>query len=66
MVALFLIAKQVAVRCWWLTSIILAYSRGRDGENLGSKPAWANNSKDPISKNPITKKGWWSGLRCRP
>jgi hypothetical protein len=22
--------------------------------------------RDPISKKPITKKGWWSGLRCRP
>jgi hypothetical protein len=22
--------------------------------------------RDPISKKPITKKGWWSGSRCRP
>jgi hypothetical protein len=24
----------------------------------------ANSSRDP-SKKPITKKGWWSGSRCR-
>jgi hypothetical protein len=34
------------------------YSGGRDQENRGSKPAWANSSEDPISKKPITKKGW--------
>jgi hypothetical protein len=31
----------------------------------GSKPALANSSRDPISKNPITIKGWWSGSKCR-
>jgi hypothetical protein len=36
-------------------------------EDCGSKPAWANSSWDPISKNPITKKlGWWTGSRWRP
>jgi hypothetical protein len=34
------------------------YSGGRDQENRGWKPAWANSSEDPISKKPITKKGW--------
>jgi hypothetical protein len=28
------------------------------------KPAWANSSQDPISKKPITKKGWCSGSGC--
>jgi hypothetical protein len=32
------------------------YSGGRDLENQGSKPAWANSSQDPISKNPSPKK----------
>jgi hypothetical protein len=35
-----------------------SYSRGRDQEDVGSKPAWTNNSQDPILKKPITKKGW--------
>jgi hypothetical protein len=43
-----------------------SYSEGRDQEDLGSKPAWTNSSKDPVSKIPITKKGWWNGSRCRP
>jgi hypothetical protein len=32
-------------------------SGGRDQENYGLKPAWANGSQDPISKISITKKG---------
>jgi hypothetical protein len=43
-----------------------SYLGGRDQEDRGSKPAQANSSQDPISKKPITKKGWWSGSRCRP
>jgi hypothetical protein len=31
------------------------YSGGRDKEDQGLKPAWANSSQDPISKIPITK-----------
>jgi hypothetical protein len=38
-----------------------SYSEGRDLEDQDSKPAQANSSQDPISKKPITKKGWWSG-----
>jgi hypothetical protein len=38
---------------------------GRDQEDQGSKPAGANNSLDPILKNPITKKGWWSASKYR-
>jgi hypothetical protein len=41
------------------------YSGGRDQEDLGSKPAWANNSQDTISKNSSQKKGWWSGSRYK-
>jgi hypothetical protein len=39
-----------------------SYSGSRDQEDHSSKPAQANSSKDPISKIPNTKKGWWSGL----
>jgi hypothetical protein len=42
------------------------YSAGRDREDRGSKPAWANSSQDPILKKSIAKKGWWSNLRCKP
>jgi hypothetical protein len=42
------------------------YSGGRDQEDSSSKPARANSSRDPISKNLFTKKGWWSGSRCSP
>jgi hypothetical protein len=31
-----------------------------------SKLPQANSLGDPLSKKPITKKGWWSGSRCRP
>jgi hypothetical protein len=37
------------------------YSGGRDQEDLGSKPAQANSSRDPILKNPITNKGLVGG-----
>jgi hypothetical protein len=42
------------------------FSGGRDQEDHGSKPAWANSSQDPNLKKPITKKWWWSDSRCRP
>jgi hypothetical protein len=40
-----------------------SYSRGRDQEDHGSKPAWANSSQDPMLKNTVTNKGWWCGSR---
>jgi hypothetical protein len=33
-----------------------SYSGGRDQEDRGSKPARANSLRDPISKNPKTKR----------
>jgi hypothetical protein len=33
-----------------------SYSGSRDQEDHGSKPAWANSSRDPISKNPSQKR----------
>jgi hypothetical protein len=42
------------------------YSRGRDQEDHDSKPARANSSGDPISKNSITKKGWWNAQGVGP
>jgi hypothetical protein len=43
-----------------------SYSGGRDQEDHGSKPAWANSSRDPILKKPNTKKGWRSGSSVGP
>jgi hypothetical protein len=43
-----------------------SYSGGRDQEDCSLKPVQANSSWDPILKKSITKKGWWSGSRCRP
>jgi hypothetical protein len=42
------------------------YPGGRNEEDCGSKPAWANSLRDPILKKSITKKGWCSASRCRP
>jgi hypothetical protein len=44
----------------------LSYSGGRDQEDWGLKPAQASSLQDPSSKNPITKKSWWSDSRYRP
>jgi hypothetical protein len=33
-----------------------SYSGGRDQEDQGSKPAWANSWRDPMSKNPSQKR----------
>jgi hypothetical protein len=33
-----------------------SYSGGREQEDGGLKPAWANSSRDSIWKKPITKK----------
>jgi hypothetical protein len=33
-----------------------SYSGGRDQEDQGSKPAWANSLQDPILKNPTQKR----------
>jgi hypothetical protein len=33
-----------------------SYSVGRDQQDCGLKPAWANSLRDPISKKPNTKR----------
>jgi hypothetical protein len=33
-------------------------------QDSGLKPAWANRSRNPVWKTPITTKGWWRGSRC--
>jgi hypothetical protein len=36
-----------------------SYSGGRDKEDLSSKPAWADSSRNPILKKFITQEDWW-------
>jgi hypothetical protein len=49
-----------------MSSRILATQEAEIGGS-SSKPAQANSSLDPISRKPITKKGWLvGGSRCRP
>jgi hypothetical protein len=50
---------------WWLTPVILPYSRGRDQEDHGSKPAQANSLSDPILKNPSQKLGLVEWLKVK-
>jgi hypothetical protein len=57
--------KKFKTGCQWLTSIILATQEAEiRGIEIQSQPGLA--FQDPILKNPFTKKGWWSGLWCRP
>jgi hypothetical protein len=47
----------------WLTPIILATQEAEIRKMVVQSQPWANSSQDPIAKKPLTKKGWWSGLR---
>jgi hypothetical protein len=42
-----------------------SYSGSRDQEDRGSKPAWANSSRDPIKKNTHHKKGLVEWLKVK-
>jgi hypothetical protein len=43
------------------------YWGGRDQEDRGLKPVWANSSERLyFEKNPSQKKGWWNGSCVRP
>jgi hypothetical protein len=44
-----------------------SYSRGRDQEDLGSEPAWANSLQDPMTKRQKqnTKKGLAEWLKVK-
>jgi hypothetical protein len=71
------LSTTIVKRCWVLVTHTCNTRDwgGRDQEDHGWKPSWANNSRDPISKKPITHththththtKSWWSASRCRP
>jgi hypothetical protein len=42
-----------------------SYSRGRDQEDCGSKPTWANSSIRPYLKKPITEIGLVEWLKVK-
>jgi hypothetical protein len=52
--------------CQWLMSVILATQVAETRRIKVQGQPRQNSSQDPISKYPFTKKGWWSGSRCRP
>jgi hypothetical protein len=41
-----------------------SYAGGRDEEDLGSKPAWENSSRDPISKKIYHKNREWLKVKA--
>jgi hypothetical protein len=52
--------KQEDIKFGWASLAHVcnsSYSGGSDQEDHSQKPAWANSSRDPILKNPFTKKG---------
>jgi hypothetical protein len=53
--------------CWVLMAHAcnLSYSGGRDQEDCGLKPALGKYFARTYLEINITKKGWWSGSRCR-
>jgi hypothetical protein len=50
----------------WVMVAHICNPRYLGSEDSSSKRVPGNSSRDPISKKPLTKKGWWSGSRCRP
>jgi hypothetical protein len=62
----FINSKELANQALVAHACNPSYSGGKDQEDHGLRPAQANISRDPISKNPITKQGWYYGSRFRP
>jgi hypothetical protein len=50
-------------RCRWLTPIILATQEAEIRRITVQSQSWINSSGELIFKKPITKEGWWSGLK---
>jgi hypothetical protein len=47
-------------------AVILATQEAEIGRIEVRSPPGEVVPRDPILKKPFTKKGWWSGSRCRP
>jgi hypothetical protein len=51
----------------WLMPIILATQGAAIRRTTVPSQSWAKQFERPyLEKKKITKKGWWSGSRCRP
>jgi hypothetical protein len=59
------IKKWLKVRHRWLPSVILATQEAEIRRIAVQSQPWASNSRDPISKKKITKRGWQSGSSGR-
>jgi hypothetical protein len=57
--------SKPSARSQWLTPVILATQKAEIRRMAVRSQPWANSLGDPISKKPFTKKGWWSGSKCR-
>jgi hypothetical protein len=58
--------KVTVVRPRWLKPVILATQEAEIKRIADRRQPQQNSLGDHISKKSILKKGWWSGLRCRP
>jgi hypothetical protein len=58
--------ETLLVRHWWLTPIILATQKAEIRRIVAQSQLWQIVCKTLSWKKKITKKGWWSGSRCRP
>jgi hypothetical protein len=58
--------EKKAARHWWLTTVIPATQETEIRRITVQSYPLANSSLDPTSKITFTKKGWWSGSRCKP
>jgi hypothetical protein len=52
--------------CQWFIPVILATQEAEIRRIMVHRQPREIVPRDPISKKPIKKNGWWSGSRCRP
>jgi hypothetical protein len=57
---------KILAECWWFMPIILTTQEAAIRKIMVRSYPRQIVPKDSILKNPFTKKGWWSGSRCRP
>jgi hypothetical protein len=58
--------KKLLSGCRWLAFVIPATQEAEIRRMVVQSYSQANSSQDPILKNTIKEKRWWSGSRCRP
>jgi hypothetical protein len=58
--------NELYARHQLLMSVILTTEEAKIRRVVVRSQPRQNSLQDSISKKPFTKKGWWSGSRCRP